>query len=104
MFVSTLAVVYGVSDDSEDHVGLIERLKTEQNPDGTSVYNIIVGINIIIFFILACQCMATLAVVKRETNSWRWPWFMFAYMTITAWVVCFIFYQVAARLWPGALQ
>ncbi|NIM64287.1 MAG: hypothetical protein GTO30_22320, partial [Acidobacteria bacterium] len=46
-----------------------------------------------VFFALACQCMSTLAVIKRETRSWRWPAFVFAYMTVLAWVVTFVVYQ-----------
>jgi ferrous iron transport protein B len=46
-----------------------------------------------VFFALSCQCMSTLAVVKRETRSWRWPSFLFAYMTVLAWIASFVVYQ-----------
>ena len=62
----------------------------------------VLGPDLIIFFILACQCMSTIAVVKRETGGWKWPLFMLGYMTALAWTVCFAFYQVASRIWPGA--
>jgi ferrous iron transport protein B len=61
-----------------------------------------VALNLIIFFILACQCMSTIAVVKRETGGWKWPLFMLGYMTALAWGVCCVFYQVGSRIWPGA--
>jgi ferrous iron transport protein B len=67
------------------------------------VFNTIVAINMMLFFILACQCMSTVAVVKRETNSWKWPLFMVGYMTAVAYLVCLIFYQAAIRIWPGVV-
>ncbi len=101
VFVSTLAIVYGVGDQDGENQGLISTIRSEISPDtGRPVYNVLVALNIVIFFILACQCMATIAVVKRETNSWGWPLFMVAYMTGLAWLACFVFYQVASRLWP----
>jgi ferrous iron transport protein B len=51
-----------------------------------------------VFFALACQCMSTLAVVRRETQSWRWPAFLFAYMTALAWVTSFVVFQVGSAL------
>ena len=52
-----------------------------------------VGLSLMVFFALACQCMSTLAVTRRETRSWRWPAFMFAYMTALAWSASFVVYQ-----------
>jgi ferrous iron transport protein B len=102
VFVSTMAVIYGMGDAGEEDEAFYKRLKREADPrTGKPVYNIIVALNIIIFFILACQCMATLAIVRRETGSWRWALFMLGYMTGSAWIVCFIFYQAASRIWPG---
>jgi ferrous iron transport protein B len=92
VLVSTLGVVYGVGEADEESVSLRESLRNERRPDGSRVYTPLVGISLMVFFVLACQCMATLAVVRRETNSWRWPLFMFGYMTALAWlgsaVVC----------------
>jgi ferrous iron transport protein B len=104
VFVSTLAVVYNVGGNADEHSdSLIHTLQKEVNPQtGRAVYSPLVALNLIIFFILACQCMSTIAVVKRETGGWKWPLFMLGYMTALAWVVCFAFYQTATRLWPGA--
>jgi ferrous iron transport protein B len=52
-----------------------------------------VGLSLMVFFALACQCMSTLAAVKRETRSWKWPTFLFAYMTALAWLASFVVYQ-----------
>jgi ferrous iron transport protein B len=52
-----------------------------------------------VFFALCCQCVSTLAVIRRETNTWRWPLFTFAYMTVLAYAVAFVVYQLATWIW-----
>ncbi len=104
VLVSTLAVVYGVGEADESSQTLQDRLKAEVDPQtGKPVFNVLVALNLMLFFILACQCMSTVAVVKRETNSWKWPAFMVGYMTAVAYVVCLLFYQIASRVWPGVV-
>ncbi len=105
VFVSTMAVIYGMGAEEEAaDAAFHERLQRERDPHtGKPVYNILVAINLILYFILACQCMATIAIVKRETQSWKWALFMLAYMTGTAWIACFGFYQITSRIWPGLL-
>ena len=94
VFVSTLGVVYGVSEDvDEDSRTLRERLRAETRPDGSRLYTPLVGLSLMVFIALSCQCMSTLAAVYRETNGLRWPLFMFAYMTTLAWVASFMVYQ-----------
>ena len=94
VFVSTLGIVYGVgSDVDEESVTLREKIRSERRVDGRVVYTPLVGLSLLVFFALACQCMSTLAVVKRETHSWRWPIFMFVYMTALAWLASFAVYQ-----------
>jgi ferrous iron transport protein B len=94
VFVSTLGIIYGVSDaDDQQEVGLRDRLRAERRADGTPVYTPLVGLTLMIFFALSCQCMSTLAVVRRETASYRWPLFLFGYMTVLAWVVSLGVYQ-----------
>jgi ferrous iron transport protein B len=94
VFVSTMGVVYGVGGDvNEESVTLRERMRSELRDDGKPVYTPLVGMSLMAFFALACQCMSTLAVVKRETGGWRWPAFLFVYMTSLAWTVSFIIYQ-----------
>ncbi|MCC7477659.1 ferrous iron transport protein B [bacterium] len=102
VLVSTLAIVYGVGEADESSQTLQDKLKQEVDPvSGKPVFNVLVAINLMLFFILACQCMSTVAVVKRETNSWKWPLFMVGYMTAVAYLVCLLVYQVASRIWPG---
>jgi ferrous iron transport protein B len=94
VFVSTMGVVYGVGGDvNEESVTLRERMRSELRDDGKPVYTPLVGMSLMAFFALACQCMSTLAVVKRETGGWRWPTFLFVYMTSLAWTVSFVIYQ-----------
>jgi ferrous iron transport protein B len=94
VFVSTLGVVYSVGADvDEGSDSLRDAIRAERRADGSPVYTPLVGLCLMIFFALACQCMSTLAVVKRETAGYRWPLFLFAYMTILAWIVTFVVYQ-----------
>jgi ferrous iron transport protein B len=94
VFVSTLGVVHGVGDGAnEESLTLREKIRAETRADGRPVYTPLVGLSLLVFFALACQCMSTLAVVYRETRTWRWPLFLFAYMTALAWVASFLVYQ-----------
>jgi ferrous iron transport protein B len=94
VFISTLGVVYGVEDDaSENSVTLRERLRGETRQDGTRLYTPLVALSLMVFIALSCQCMSTLAAVYRETSTLRWPLFMFAYMTLLAWVASLAVYQ-----------
>ena len=94
VFVSTMGIVYGVSADvDEESVSLREKIRRETWSDGRPVYTPLVGLSLMIFFALACQCMSTLAATYRETGTWRWPVFMFVYMTALAWIASFAVYQ-----------
>jgi len=94
VFISTMGVVYGMGDGvDEETVPLREHLQAEVWPDGRRVYTPLVGLSLMVFFALAAQCMSTLAVVKRETRSYRWPVFLFSYMTGLAWIASFCVYQ-----------
>lgn len=94
VFVSTLGIVYSVGGDAdESSEPLRAALRAERRADGTPAYTPLVGLALMIFFALACQCMSTLAVVRRETRSLRWPLFLFGYMTSLAWIVAFLVYQ-----------
>ena len=64
-----------------------------KKPDGTPAWTPLVALSMMVFFVLAMQCMSTVAIVRRETNSWRWPLFMIAYMTVLAYIASFITYQ-----------
>ena len=94
VFVSTMGLVYGVgSDADEESPALRDRMRADTRSDGTPVYSPLVALSLLVFFALACQCMSTLAVVKRETDGWRWPLFLFTYMTVLAWASSFVVYQ-----------
>lgn len=95
VLVSTLGLVYGVGRGADEQsVPLREALRKERSPvSGEPIYTPLVGLSLMVFFVLACQCMSTLAVVRRETGTWKWPVFMFTYMTVLAWVGAFIVYQ-----------
>jgi ferrous iron transport protein B len=69
-------------------------MKADVDPvTGKHTFTPLVAIALMVFYVLAMQCMSTIAVVKRETNGWKWPLFQIAYMTVLAWVVTFIVYQ-----------
>ncbi len=94
VFVATLGVVYAAGEEvDEEDLTLRDKLRTEKKADGSTAYTPLVGLSLLVFFALACQCMSTLAVVKRETKGYRWPAFLFGYMTVLAWVTSFIVYQ-----------
>jgi ferrous iron transport protein B len=94
VFVATMGVVYGVGSDVDEKSGTLRaKLRAERRPDGAPVYTPLVGLTLMIFFALSCQCMSTLAVVRRESGTLRWPAFLFGYMTVLAWVVGFAVYQ-----------
>jgi ferrous iron transport protein B len=94
VFISTMGIVYGLgAEEDETSHTLRERIRSETRADGRPVYTPLVGLSLMVFFALACQCMATLAVVRRETHTWRWPIFMFFYMTALAWGSSFLVYQ-----------
>lgn len=94
VFVSTLGVVYGAGGDSdEESTTLRDKIRAEARADGRPVYTPLVGLSLMVFFALAAQCMSTLAAVYREMRSWRWPLFLFVYMTALAWAASFVVYQ-----------
>ncbi len=94
VFVATMGVVYGVEEEAdEESLTLREQIATATWPDGRKVFTPLVGVSLMVFYALACQCMSTLAVVRRETGSWGWPVFMFTYMTALAYAASFVVYQ-----------
>jgi ferrous iron transport protein B len=92
VFVSTMGLVYGVGEVDDEALPLRERIRSEAR-DGKPRYSPLTALSLLVFFALACQCMSTLAVVRRETRSWRWPAFMFAYMTALAYLASLLVYQ-----------
>lgn len=99
VLVSTLGLVYGLGDATdEESVSLREAIRDDRYRDGSLVYTPRTGLSLLVFFVLAMQCMSTLAVVRRETRSWRWPLFQVGYMTVLAYVAALAVYQVGGLL------
>jgi ferrous iron transport protein B len=94
VLVSTLSIVYnaGANDEAESP-SLIEAVRRSRRADGSPAWTPLVAVSMMVFFVLACQCMSTLAIVRRETNSWRWPIFMVGYMLVLAYIASLITYQ-----------
>lgn len=95
LFVSGLGTIYALGDVDEESKPLQQRLKEEVHPvTGQKVFNLAVAWSLLIFFVFACQCTSTLAIVRRETAGWKWPLIMFSYMGLLAYVGAFIAYRV----------
>ena len=92
--VSTLATIYNVSDEQETMVDLKEAMKSDVNSKtGENVFNPVVAVSLMVFYVFAAQCVATFAVVRTETNTWKWPIFMIVYMTSLAYLASLLVYQ-----------
>ncbi|HRG82826.1 MAG TPA: ferrous iron transport protein B [Chitinophagaceae bacterium] len=94
VFVGTMATLYSVGDEDEGSLLLKEKMKAAKKPDGSPVFTLASGLSLMIFYVFAMQCMSTLAVVKRETRSWKWPIIQLIYMTGLAWVMSWVVYQI----------
>lgn len=95
VFVSTMSTVYnvGAGDSDEQTKALTESLREQKRPDGTPVYTTLTALTLMVFYVFAMQCVSTVAVVRRETNSWKWPFFQWLYMGVLAWVLAFLTYH-----------
>ena len=95
VFVGTMATLYSVGEDKDkDNTTLRQKMSAAVRPDGTKVYNVATGLSLLVFYVLAMQCMSTLAVVKRETRSWKWPIIQLVYMTGLAYIMSWIVYNI----------
>jgi ferrous iron transport protein B len=95
VFVGTLATIYSVgsANDNEDEDTIKSRMASETYSDGSKVFTLASGISLLLFYAFAMQCMSTLAIVKRETKSWKWPMIQLIGMTIIAYVAALIAFQ-----------
>jgi ferrous iron transport protein B len=93
VFVSTLGIVYGLGEADEESSSLRDAMHKDTRRDGSPLYTPLSGLSLLVFFVLAMQCMSTLAAVKRETRSWKWPVFQTAYMTVLAVMGSLLVYQ-----------
>jgi ferrous iron transport protein B len=103
VFVSTMSTVYNVgnSEDQGTKTKLIETLKQQKHPNGAMVYTPLLAVTLMVFYVFAMQCASTVAVVRRETNSWKWPLFQWAYMGALAWGLAFVTFHVGHWLGWG---
>lgn len=93
VFVGTMATLYSVGDDAdENNSTLRQKMSAAVRADGTKVYDLATGLSLLIFYVLAMQCMSTLAIVKRETRSWKWPVIQLTYMTGLAYLMSWLVY------------
>ncbi|MBI2805786.1 MAG: ferrous iron transport protein B [Planctomycetes bacterium] len=98
VMVGTLGIIFGEGEgdagEEEYRRTLGGALREARRPDGRAVFSVPVALSVLVFFALCCQCVSTLVVIKRETNTWRWPIFTFVYMTALAYVGAFLTYQI----------
>jgi ferrous iron transport protein B len=99
VIVATLGTIFNLGgDQDEESQTLREVVQNATRPDGSKLFSLATGLSIMVFFALCAQCAATLAVMRRETNSWKWPIASFLYMTTLAYVAALVTFQVASAL------
>jgi len=96
VFVGTMATLYSVGTDAQEDAPLRAKMAGAKLEDGTPVYTLATGLSLLIFYVFAMQCMSTLAVVKRETRTWKWPVVQFFYMLALAWAGAWVAYVIAS--------
>ncbi|KYF61341.1 hypothetical protein BE11_47580 [Sorangium cellulosum] len=96
--VGTMGVIFGVEDADDQPAPLAERIREARRPDGERAYSTRTGLALLAFFVLACQCMSTVAAIRRETKTWRWPAFVLAYSYTAAYVAALVVYQGSGLL------
>jgi ferrous iron transport protein B len=95
VFVGTMATLYSVGEDADENSETLRnKMQSATRVDGSPVYTKATGFSLLVFYLLAMQCMSTLAIVKKETGSWKWPLIQLLYMTVIAYSLSFITYQI----------
>ena len=95
VFVGTLATIYSVGSHSEEETTIKNRMAAEVHPEtGKKIFNFATGISLLLFYAFAMQCISTLAIVKKETNSWKWPMVQLVFMSGFAYITALIAYQI----------
>ena len=93
VFVGTMATLYSVGEEA-DETTLRQKMHAATRADGSRVYNLATGLSLLVFYVIAMQCMSTLAIVKRETKSWKWPIIQLVYMTVLAYGLSWVVYRI----------
>ncbi len=102
VMVSTMATVYNLESSGDTGLSLRAKLRNAVDPrTGRPEYSPLIAVSLMVFFVLACQCMSTVAVVRRETNSWTWPLVMIVMMNALAWIASFAVFQGGRALGLG---
>lgn len=98
VFVGTMGITFSLGEVDETSDALRDRMATATWPDGRKLLTPLVGVSLMVFYVFACQCISTLAVVRKETGTWRWPIFLFVYMTVTAYLASLAIYQTGRAM------
>lgn len=93
VFVGTMATIYSIGS-SDDEASVSGQMLKEKRPNGKPVYDFATSLSLLIFYVFALQCMSTVAITKRETNSWKWPIIQFTYMGLLAYFGSLVVYQL----------
>jgi ferrous iron transport protein B len=93
VFVGTLATIYSVGNQSEEEATIKMKMAEDIDAKGNKIFNFATGISLLLFYAFAMQCVSTLAIVKKETNSWKWPIIQLVFMSGFAYLVALIAYQ-----------
>ncbi len=95
VFVGNLATLYNLGEDAaDDEAKIINRMANEKHANGTAVYTLATGVSLLLFYAFAMQCLSTVAITKKETNSWKWTFIQMAFMTTVAYFAALIAYQL----------
>jgi ferrous iron transport protein B len=95
VFVGTMATLYSVGDDADENsITLRQKMAAARRADGSKVYDLATGLSLLVFYVIAMQCMSTLVIVKRETRTWKWAIIQFVYMTGLAYLLSWITYNI----------
>jgi ferrous iron transport protein B len=100
MFVSTMSIIYLGKDKTEEGDTVRQKMAKEKRADGTPAYNLRTCLSLLVFYVFAMQCLSTVAITRRETNSWRWPIFQVAYLTGFAYLAALATYQLSGFFIP----
>ena len=98
VMVGTMGVIFGIENATDDPAPLTERLREAKDSEGKPVYTTRTGLALLAFFLLACQCMSTVAAIRRETKSWKWPALVLAYTYALGYVAAVLVFQIAGVL------
>lgn len=96
LMVGTMGVIMGIENAADDPAPLSQRLREAKRADGTPAYTAAAGFALLAFFVIACQCMSTVAAIRRETKTWRWPAFVLAYTYALGYVVALVVHRIAS--------